>query len=435
MIQLFEIAFKSLLSHRLRTGVLVTAIGLVTMVMVVMLGVAEGMNRTLIESSTTLMSGHVNVSGFYKATAGQAAPVVTDYKKVEAIVRAEVPELSYIAQRGRGWAKVISDTNTKMFGLGGIDVTQELGLKDVLVIKSGKLEDLGNLNTMLLFEDQARDLEVKVGDKLTLSAPTPRGTNNTVDVTVVAIAKNVGLMSQFSSFMNEATLRDLYQLNSETTGALQLYLKQSDPKTVKAVQERLRLVLAKNGYQLLDEDPRAFFFKFENVSREAWTGQKLDVTNWRDEVSFVSWTVDLMDMLSFMMAFVMLAIVGVGIMIVMWISIRERTREIGTLRAIGMQRIRVLAMFLTEGFLLGAISSLAGCIVGVVLSAIINGASVALPLEVQLIMMSDRLIIIPTAQWALTAIAFITLAVTSISLIPSFIAARLKPVTAMSHVG
>ncbi len=435
MIQLFEIAFKSLLSHRLRTGVLVTAIGIVTMVMVVMLGVAEGMNRTLIESSTTLMSGHVNVSGFYKATAGQAAPVVTDYRKVEALVRQEVPELNYIAQRGRGWAKVISDTNTKMFGLGGIDVTQELGLKDVLVIKSGKLEDLSKPNTMLLFEDQARDLEVKVGDKVTLSAPTPRGTNNTVDVTVVAIAKNVGLMSQFSSFMNEATLRDLYQLNSEATGALQLYLKKSDPKTVKAVQERLRLALAKAGYELLDEDPRAFFFKFENVSREAWTGQKLDVTNWRDEVSFVSWTVDLMDMLSFMMAFVLLAIVGVGIMIVMWISIRERTREIGTLRAIGMQRVRVLAMFLTEGFLLGAISSLAGSIIGVIISAVINGAGVALPLEVQLIMMSDKLIIIPTAQWALTAIVFITFAVTSISLIPSFIAARLKPVTAMSHVG
>ena len=336
MIQLFEIALKSLFSHRLRTAVLVTAIAFVTGLMVLMLGVAEGMNRTLIESSTTLMSGHVNVAGFYKATAGQAAPVVTNYRKVLEVVRKEVPEIKYIAHRGRGWAKVISDTNTKMFGLGGVDITQELGLKDVLVIKAGKLEDLALPNSMLVFEDQARELEVKVGDKVTLSAPTPRGTNNTVDVTIVAIAKNVGLMSQFSSFMNEKTLRELYQLNDEATGALQLYLTNADPKIVKNVQERLRIALAGAGYELLDEDPRAFFFKFENVSREAWTGQKLDVTNWRDEVSFVSWTVDLMDFLSFLMAVVLLAIVGVGIMIVMWISIRERTREIGTLRAIGM---------------------------------------------------------------------------------------------------
>ncbi len=162
------------------------------------------MNRTLIESSTTLMSGHVNVAGFYKVTAGQAAPVVTHAPKVLAIIKREVPELKYVAERGRGWAKVIRDTSSKMVGLTGIDMGQEVGLRQVLVLKAGSLEALAKPNTMLLFEEQAADLEVKVGDQVTLSAPTPRGTNNTVDVTVVAVAKNIGLMSQFSCFMNAA---------------------------------------------------------------------------------------------------------------------------------------------------------------------------------------------------------------------------------------
>ena len=39
---------------------------------------------------------------------------------------------------------------------------------------------------------------------------------------------------------------------------------------------------------------------------------------------------------------------SIGIMNTMWIAIRERTREIGTLRAIGMQRRAVLWMFLLE---------------------------------------------------------------------------------------
>ena len=34
----------------------------------------------------------------------------------------------------------------------------------------------------------------------------------------------------------------------------------------------------------------------------------------------------------------LLVIIAVGIMNTLWIAIRERTREIGTLRAIGMQR-------------------------------------------------------------------------------------------------
>ncbi len=430
-----EIAFKSLIQHRRRTLVLGGAIALVTALMVMMLGISEGMNRTLIESSTTLMSGHVNVAGFYKPTAGQAAPVVTHTPKLLELVKKEVPELSYVALRGRGWAKVISDTASKMIGLTGIDVGQEVGLKQVLVVKEGSLEGLAKPNTLLLFEDQAADLEVKVGDQVTLSAPTPRGINNTVDVTVVAIAKNIGLMSQFSSFMNAETLRQLYQLNEETTGALQLYLPSAEMTYVKQVEERLRGALEKAGYRVMEDDPRAFFFKFENVTREAWTGQKLDVTSWRDEVSFVSWTVDLMNAMAFIVAFLLLVIVGIGIMNVMWIAIRERTREIGTLRAIGMQWPHVLWMFVVEGFLLAAFSTGFGALVGASISAAINSAAVPLPMSVQLVVMSDHLIIIPTLRWVLIAMVFITAIVTFISVIPAGLAARLKPITAMSHAG
>ncbi len=432
---IFEIAFKSLIQHRRRSLVQGGAIALVTALMVMMLGLSEGMNRTLIEASTTLMSGHVNVAGFFKPTAGQAAPVVTHVKQLETLVKQEVPELHYIALRGRGWAKVISDTSSKMIGVTGIDVTKEIGLKQVLQLREGSFDALAKPNTMLLFDDQAADLEVKVGDQVTISAPTPRGTNNTVDVTIVAIAKSMGLMSSFASFMNAETLRQLYQLNEDTTGALQVYLPTADMKVVKKIEERLRTALEKEGYRVMEDDPRAFFFKFENVTREAWTGQKLDITSWRDEVSFVSWTVDLVNTLAFVVALLLLAIVGIGIMNVMWISIRERTREIGTLRAIGMQRPRVLMMFVTEGFLLGAFSTLTGAALGAVVARAINSAAIPLPISVQLVVMSDHLIIIPTVQWALIAIAFITGAVTSISLLPAFIAARLKPITAMGHAG
>jgi ABC-type lipoprotein release transport system permease subunit len=432
---LLRIAFLSLWQHRRRTGVLMACIGLVTALMVLMLGIGEGMNRSLVDASTTLMSGHINVAGFFKVTAGQAAPVVTKADEVLATVRKEVPELVYVASRGRGWAKVVSETGSSMLGLGGIDITQEQGLQKALKVKEGRLEDLAKPGTLMLFEEQAANLNVRVGDALTISAPTARGTNNTVDVTVVAIVKGMGMMSQFSCFMNDQTLRDLYQLKDDTTGALQIYLPTSDLEVVKRIQARLRDSLGKAGYTVLDEDPRAFWFKFENVSREPWVGQRLDLTNWHDEVSFVAWTVDLMSALSFFLGAVLLQVIGVGIMIVMWISIRERTREIGTLRAIGMQKTSVLVMFLAEGFLLGLIATLGGAILGVAISLFLNSAAVPLPVGVQFVLLSDKLVVLPTAQWVVATIAFITATVTLISAVPSFIAARLKPVTAMQHAG
>ena len=45
-------------------------------------GLSTGMRETMLDAATTLSTGHVNVGGFFKVTAGQAAPVVTDYKKV-----------------------------------------------------------------------------------------------------------------------------------------------------------------------------------------------------------------------------------------------------------------------------------------------------------------------------------------------------------------
>src|SRR5262249_60616285 len=139
---------------------------------------------------------------------------------------------------------------------------------------------------------------------------------------------------------------------------------------VPRVQERLRTVLASAGYQIMDPDPRAFWFKFQVVNRESWTGQKLDVTTWEDEISFIQWTVTAITWLSYTLIGILLVIITVGLMNTLWIAIRERTREIGTLRAIGMQRTRVLWMFVTEAFVLGLSATVSGAVLGMLICAL-----------------------------------------------------------------
>ncbi len=433
MIQLLLIAARSLWQHKRRTFLLGGAIAGVTGLLVLLAGVSVGVHATMLESATTLMTGHVNVAGFYKVTAGQSAPVVTDYEKVLAVVEREVPELDFVVQRGRGWAALISDTGSTQIGIGGVDIAHETGFKKVVRVSSGRLEDLAKPGSILIFEKQAEKLGVKVGDTLTVSAPTFRGTSNTVDVTVVAIAKNMGLLSQFNIFMQDRALRALYQMNDRATGALHLYLK--DLGEAKAVQERLRTSLEKAGYLLLASDPRAFWMKFESVNREDWTGQKLDLTTWEEEISMIQWTLTAIDGLSAVLIAVLMVIICVGIMNIMWITVRERTHEIGTLRAIGMQRTRVLAMFVTEGFLLGLVGTSAGALLGLVVAFLLNALKVPVPEAVQLFLMNDHLVVLPTGRGIFTAITLITGCITAVSVIPSFLAARMKPITAMHHIG
>jgi ABC-type lipoprotein release transport system permease subunit len=389
----------------------------------------------MIRAATTLSSGHVNVGGFFKVTSSQCGPVVTEYEKVVKVVEQNVPELAHWVHRGRGWAKVISDSGSTQAGVTGIDITNEPDFKRVVSVVSGNIDDLAQPNTMLIFESQVERLKVKVGDAVTLSAQTNRGAANTVDCRIVAIAKDMGLMSKFGTFVPIETTRSLYQLRPDTTGAIQLYLKPRYVADAAAIAARLRTTLEHAGYRVMDPDANPFWMKFQTVNREDWTGQKLDVTTWEDEVSFLTWTLKVLSVLKLVLLTILIAIVVTGIMNTMWIAIRERTREIGTLRAIGMQRWGVLRMFLFESFQMGIIGTAAGAVGGSIVAALVNLAEIKVPLSVQLFLMSDQLHLAVHVSSLVSAAVMITVITTLAALYPAYRAASLPPVSAMSHFG
>ena len=74
-----QIAARNLAQHSRRNLFLGAAIASVTALLVLLMGgLTTGIKSTMLESATTLMTGHVNVAGFYKVTSGMAAPLVTD---------------------------------------------------------------------------------------------------------------------------------------------------------------------------------------------------------------------------------------------------------------------------------------------------------------------------------------------------------------------
>lgn len=431
--RLILIALRNLRQNRRRTVLLGAAIISVTALLVVLTSVSNGIQETMLKAATTLSTGHVNVSGFYKITSGQAAPVVTKFEPIKQLVLENVPEAEVIVDRLRGWGKVVSTKNSIQVGLGGVDIATETGFHNVLKVLKGDLNGLKDPNTIMLFESQAEQLEVGIGDVLTISAPTVRGAYNSVDVTVVCIAQNIGFISGFSVFTPKETIRDIYIMDSSATGAIQIYLK--DPDMAEAVAERLRKVLADNGQRLLEPLAQPFWMKFPVVTREDWTGQKLDVTTWKDEMAFLTWTLDAFRALTVVIVTVLLIIIVIGVMNSMWMAIRERTREIGTLRAMGMQKRGVLSMFVIEAGVLSFGSTVIGALIGVGIAQLLNVFEIGLSQGFQLFLMRDTLHLMPDVLSVLLAISVITFIVTLFSLYPASKAARMKPVTAMQHVG
>ncbi len=430
-----RIAILSLFEHKRRTFLLSAAIATVTALLVLLNGLSAGIHHTLVETATTISSGDLNVGGFFKVTASRAGPIVTDFPQVLEVVKREVPELDFAVPRGRGWGKIVSDAGSTQAGIGGIDIKSEHNFGKVVHLSSGTLDDLQQPGTILLFESQVKKLQVKVGDAVTISAQTPRGVANTIDCRVVAIAKDVGLLSQWNVFVSSDSLRNLYQLRPDVTGAIQLHLKASAQNQLPRLAARLRTSLERAGYRMMDPDPRPFFMKFQNVAREQWTGQKLDVTTWEDELSFMMWTLKALDGLTFILMLILMGIVVTGIMNTIWIAIRERTKEIGTLRAMGMQRPSVVRMFFLESLLLGMLGSCAGVALGALLAVSLNMAHIHVPISVQVFLMSDTLKLALLPRSLVGALALVASVTAAASLFPSLRAARLKPVDAMSHFG
>lgn len=430
-----RIAAANLLQHGRRTLFLGGAIAAVTTLLVLLNGLSSGVRESLVHTATTLSTGHVNVGGFFKVTAGQSGAVVTGVEKLRPIVTKAVPEMAFMVERGRGWAKIVSDTGSTQSGINGVDVRREPEFKKVLSLVSGNIDDLAEPDTILLFQGIAEKLGVRVGDAITISAQTTRGVANTIDARVVAIVKDVGLLSKWNSFVPSDSLRKLYQLREDSTGALHIHLKEPYIDESAQIAARLHNDLEKAGYQVMAPASQAFWMKFESVNREAWTGQKLDVSTWKDELSFMLWTLSLLDGLTVVLIIILVAIVVTGIMNTMWIAIRERTREIGALRAIGMQRGGVLRMFIAESLMLGLLGTTVGCLFGAAIAFGINSASIDVPLSVQLFLMSDQLRILVRPGALVLAIIVITFITVAASFYPALRAARLRPVEAMSHFG
>ena len=86
-------------------------------------------------------------------------------------------------------------------------------------------------------------------------------------------------------------------------------------------------------------------------------------------------TTDMMTVLLAAVAGISLRVGGIGIMNIMYVSVTERTREIGLRMSIGAKGIDILAQFLIESILISVTGGLIGVVFGVGAALVVNGVA------------------------------------------------------------
>lgn len=124
-----------------------------------------------------------------------------------------------------------------------------------------------------------------------------------------------------------------------------------------------------------------------------------------------------MKMLLISVAAIVFIVGGIGIMNVLFVSVRDRTREIGVLKAIGTSNKDIILLFLLESMGIGVL----GGIIGVVLSFI------AMPM-----MKLTNIAVQPSIEGQLLAFVFAVLTACIFGLYPAYKASQLKPIDALN---
>jgi len=261
---------------------------------------------------------------------------------------------------------------------------------------------------MLVPELVARGLQVKAGDTVVLIATNKDGSVNGKTFVIRGTLESATGPGGRDGYIHIDDARELLRMAQPEVSEIAVSVK--DPGRVERVYAALNDVLAevknKQGRPALEVHPWQRLTPFANIA-------------------------NMIDILTLAIKVMLVSIVLVAVMNVMVMAVYERIREIGTISAIGTPPRRILALFLSEGLLLGIVGTLIG-------TAISLGAIYALNLSKITFSFGQQqgLLLAPAiGAYDVITIAAMVIGVAIIaSLHPAWKASRMDPITALRHV-
>ena len=355
IINLFKIALRAIASNKLRS--LLTMLGIIIGVasVITMLAIGQGSKASIRTQIAEMGSNMIMIQPGQDKGPGGARQDASDMQTLKLkdyeTLREQAKYLSAISPSVNASGQFISGNNNTPSTLYGIS-------PDYLTIRQLKIED----GEMFTENDVKTNAKVCVVGKTVVDNLFPNGESpvgkvirfNTIPLRIVGVLESKGYNS-FGMDQDDVVLAPYTCVMKRVLAVT--YLQGIN---ASAITEEMTDLAIDDITQILRNS-----HKITGESEDDFT-----IRSQQELSSMMSNTTDLMTTLLLCVACISLVVGGIGIMNIMYVSVTERTREIGLRMSVGARSIDILNQFLIESVLL----SFSGGIVGVILGCLSSWA-------------------------------------------------------------
>ena len=403
------LAFRNVFRNRRRTVMSLMMVGGGVAGLLMVGGFFAFMMRGLRESTIRNGLGHIQIftaEHFRRDEVHVLDTGISDWRQVAVSVRS-AEHVRGVAPRIEFYGMLSNGVKSSVFMGSAVDPQAERDMgfsprlssgRDLAANSNGEVE-------ALIGTGVARSMSVKVGDGLTILAVTADGALNGIDVQIVGI------------------------VNSGFKDLDDRYLRISLPSAQRLLQsDRVtNLVVGLDTTENTDKVAAGFGPRLHGLS------QRMEIRKWIDLAAYYKQVRTLFSGIFLFLGIIVFFMVLMASVNTLLMAMMERTREIGTMLAMGTPRMWIVALFMVEATLIGILGAAVGLAGGNLLGVLLNASGLHIPPPPgTTVDMAFKVLHMPSLMVGSALMVIVSLALASI--LPALRASRLQIAEALAHV-
>ncbi len=405
---LMRVAFRNVFRHKRRSLLIIVSIVIGIIIVIFIQSLFRGRRVTLNESVIRFKTGHLQLHARGYEEKSRRLPLdlsIENPDEIKAII-GDIEGIESITSRVEFSTMISNGVDTMMLLGIAVEPSKEegRGLIDEMISEGSYLSD-GDQG-ILIGEALAKAMGITLGDTVMLYSQTLYGAQNLMDFDVKGIFKTGSPFDKSAVFISLPKAQEFLDMGDSVTEVM-IQLKDND---------YLEKVTEEIAGRLNDHD--------------------IELHSWRYYAREL--LADLEGDSIFMAAFniFLFFLVTIGIVDVMTMSVFERIREIGMIRAMGLKSREVVILFILEALIIGVIGAVIGSILGEAISWYFDVVGIPMPEMTKEIgvAIGDRLYASVSGRDVVLALAIGIIVAVFGSIYPAYIASKMRPVEALRHI-